>query len=41
MLNLIKKYPHGPKCFECLGYEYICADCGNLKQSKGKDSNFF
>jgi len=34
-----KKNPHGPRCFECLGYGHISTDCGNLKQSKGKAFN--
>jgi hypothetical protein len=31
-----KKAPRGPRCFECLGFGHIRADCGNLKQDKGK-----
>jgi hypothetical protein len=34
-----KKDPRGPKCFECSSYGHIHADCGNLKQSKGKAYN--
>jgi hypothetical protein len=34
-----KKDPRGPKCFECSGFGHILADCGNLKQSKGKAYN--
>jgi hypothetical protein len=34
-----KKDPKGPRCFECLGFGYIQADCGNLKQGKGKAYN--
>jgi hypothetical protein len=26
-----KKDPRGPRCFECSGFGYIQADCGNLK----------
>jgi hypothetical protein len=26
-----KKDPRGPRCFECLGFGHIRADCGNLK----------
>jgi hypothetical protein len=31
-----KKDPRGPRCYECLGFGHIRADCGNLKQVKGK-----
>jgi hypothetical protein len=31
-----KNDPRGPRCFECLGFVHIRADCGNLKQGKGK-----
>jgi hypothetical protein len=31
-----KKDPRGPRCFECSGFGHIRADCGNLKQGKGK-----
>jgi hypothetical protein len=31
-----KKDPRGPRCFECLGFGHIPADCGNLKKGKGK-----
>jgi hypothetical protein len=31
-----KKDPIGPRCFECSGFGHIRADCGNLKQAKGK-----
>jgi hypothetical protein len=34
-----KKYPRGPKCFECSGFGHIRADCGNLKKGKGKAYN--
>jgi hypothetical protein len=34
-----KKDPRGSKCFECLGFEHIRADCGNLKKGKGKAYN--
>jgi hypothetical protein len=34
-----KKDPCGPKCFECSSYGHIRADCGHLKQSKGKAYN--
>jgi hypothetical protein len=34
-----KKDPRGPKCFECSGFGHIRADCGNLKQGKGKAYN--
>jgi hypothetical protein len=34
-----KKDPRGPKCFECSGFGHIWADCGNLKQGKGKAYN--
>jgi hypothetical protein len=34
-----KKYPRGPRCFECSGYGHILADCGNLKKGKGKAYN--
>jgi hypothetical protein len=34
-----KKDPRGPRCFECSGFEHIWADCGNLKQGKGKAYN--
>jgi hypothetical protein len=34
-----KKDCHGSKCFECLGIGHIRADCGNLKQAKGKGFN--
>jgi hypothetical protein len=35
-----RKDPRGPRCFECLGYEHVMVDCGNLKQVKGKAYNF-
>jgi hypothetical protein len=31
--------PKGPRCFECLGFGHIRADCGNLKQGKWKAYN--
>jgi len=31
-----KKDPRDPRCYECSRYGHIHADCGNLKQSKGK-----
>jgi hypothetical protein len=31
-----KKDPRGPRCFQCSGFGHIQADCGNLKQGKGK-----
>jgi hypothetical protein len=34
-----KKYPRGPRCFECSGFGHIRADCGNLKKGKGKAYN--
>jgi hypothetical protein len=34
-----KKDPKGPRCFECSGFGHIWADCGNLKQGKGKAYN--
>jgi len=34
-----KKDPRGPRCFECSGFRHIRADCGNLKQGKGKAYN--
>jgi hypothetical protein len=34
-----KKDPSGPICFECSGFGHIWADCGNLKQGKGKAYN--
>jgi hypothetical protein len=34
-----KKDPSGPRCFECSGFGHIRADCGNLKQGKGKAYN--
>jgi hypothetical protein len=34
-----KKDPKGPRCFECSGFGHIRADCGNLKQEKGKAYN--
>jgi hypothetical protein len=34
-----KKDPRGPWCFECSGFGHIRADCGNLKQGKGKAYN--
>jgi hypothetical protein len=34
-----KKDPRDPRCFECSGSGHIRADCGNLKQGKGKAYN--
>jgi hypothetical protein len=34
-----KKEPRGPKCFECLGFGHIQANCGNLKKGKRKAYN--
>jgi hypothetical protein len=34
-----KKDPKGPRCFECSSFEHMRADCGNLKQAKGKAYN--
>jgi hypothetical protein len=34
-----KKDPRVPRCFECSGFGYIRADCGNLKQGKRKAYN--
>jgi hypothetical protein len=34
-----KKDPRGPRCFECSGFGHIQANCGNLKQGKGKAYN--
>jgi hypothetical protein len=34
-----KKDPKGLRCFECSGFGHIQADCGNLKQGKGKAYN--
>jgi hypothetical protein len=34
-----KKDPRGPRYFECSGFGHIRADCGNLKQGKGKAYN--
>jgi len=34
-----KKYPRGWRCYEWSGFGHIRADCGNLKQSKGKAYN--
>jgi ribosomal protein L12E/L44/L45/RPP1/RPP2 len=31
-----KKDPTFPRCFECSGFGHIRANCGNLKQGKGK-----
>jgi hypothetical protein len=31
-----KRDPRGPRCFECLGFWHIRADCGNLKKDKGE-----
>jgi hypothetical protein len=34
-----KKDPRGLRCFKCSGFGHIRADCGNLKQRKGKEYN--
>jgi hypothetical protein len=34
-----KKDSRGPRCFECSDFGHIWADCGNLKQAKGKAYN--
>jgi hypothetical protein len=34
-----KKDPRGPICYECSRFGHIRADCGNLKQGKGKAYN--
>jgi hypothetical protein len=34
-----KKDPRGPRCFECSSFGHILADCGNLKNGKGKAYN--
>jgi hypothetical protein len=34
-----KKDPRGLRCFECSSFRHIRADCGNLKQGKGKAYN--
>jgi hypothetical protein len=34
-----KKDPRGLRCFECSGFGHIWADCGSLKQGKGKAYN--
>jgi len=34
-----KKDPRGSICYECSGFGHIRANCGNLKQGKGKDYN--
>jgi hypothetical protein len=34
-----KKDPSCPRCFECSEFGHIRADCGNLKQGKGKAYN--
>jgi hypothetical protein len=34
-----KKDPRSPRCYECSGFGHIRADCGNLKQGKGKAYN--
>jgi hypothetical protein len=34
-----KKDPRGPRCFECSSFGQVRADCGNLKQAKGKAYN--
>jgi hypothetical protein len=34
-----KKDPRGPRCFEFSEFGHIRADCGNLKQGKGKAYN--
>jgi hypothetical protein len=34
-----KKDQRGPRCFECLGFGHMRADCGNLNRAKGKAYN--
>jgi hypothetical protein len=34
-----KKDPRGPQSFECSDFGNLRADCGNLKQAKGKAYN--
>jgi hypothetical protein len=34
-----KKYPRGPKCYECSGFGHIKFECANLKKIKGKAFN--
>jgi hypothetical protein len=34
-----KKDPRGPRCFQCSSFGHIQANCGNLKQGKGKAYN--
>jgi ParB-like chromosome segregation protein Spo0J len=34
-----KKDPRGRRCFECLVFGHMWADCGNFKQAKGKAYN--
>jgi hypothetical protein len=34
-----KKDPRGLRCFECSSFMHIRANCGNLKQGKGKAYN--
>jgi hypothetical protein len=33
------KFPSGPKCYECGGIGHIRANCGNLRNSKGRAFN--
>jgi hypothetical protein len=34
-----KKDPRDPRCFECFSFGHVRANCGNLKQAKGKAYN--
>jgi hypothetical protein len=34
-----KSDPRGPRCFECLGFGHIRADCRNSKKGQGKAYN--
>jgi len=37
--NKLRKDLRGLRCFECTSYRHMRADCGNLKQTKGKAYN--